>query len=106
MDEESDDEIYVTSLNISGSPPRKLAWSKEVEDMIPDFDEQDTDIELDEAITPDTSFTLSSASVATSSSTSTSAKRQWKRRNPEEKGTSLPSEQMEAAMTLLVFKDS
>ena len=50
MDEESDDEIYVTSLNISGSPPRKLAWSKEVEDMIPDFDEQDTDIELDEAM--------------------------------------------------------
>lgn len=69
--------------------------------MIPD-DGHDTDIDFDEAITPNTSLTLSSASVSTLPSTP--GKRHQKRR--DENGSPLAREQMEAAMTLLVFKDS
>lgn len=91
MDEDSDDEVYVHTSKHNSSP-RKLSWSLGVEDMIPD-DEQDTDIDFDEIITPDTSLTISPR------------KPHWIRHSKEKK-SSLPSEQMEAAMTLLVFKDS
>ncbi|CAL1695046.1 unnamed protein product [Somion occarium] len=97
MEHDSDDDFDVPVTDYD--PPRATHTSTivKMEEMVLD-DGHDTDVDLDEAITPNTSVELPSVLVTPT--------RHYGRLRSKENNSPLPAEQVEAAMTLLVFKDS